>query len=273
MDQCFYDSMYVFIRFKHLHFRKQWIKVLKVERDVPRHFRICSKHFKPSDFFPRNMNEPQILCKFIKCIHFFYSTILLGHQMQKKLMLRPSAIPTENLPTEMTNYSHVERSESPDVSSSSYVSLDHSQSDNSNSTGNIVSTANHHQVITVTNNNINHNNTISNINNNNNVNHHNEYQDECQVKVPLPTDNYSYHPTSTPIVQTTTINTSASFEASTYQTLLTPLNNVPYVEISEEPMYMISDGSEIDRNRLASVLNKDDYGDGTVTYVVNFVDY
>ncbi|KAG5673537.1 hypothetical protein PVAND_003577 [Polypedilum vanderplanki] len=230
--------------------RKQWIKVLKVERDVPRHFRICSKHFKSSDFFPR-------------------------HQMQKKLMLRPTAIPSENLPTEMTNYSHVERSDSPENStSSSHVSADHHhhlppvhthtqhQSDSS-SNNNVSQATTHHQVITVTNNNLN------NLNNNNNINHHSEYQDEVKI---IP-ENYTYHPTTTPIVQTTAIATSASFQASAYETLLTPLSTVPYQEISEEPMYMISDGSEIDRNRLASVLNKDDYGDGTVTYVVNFVDY
>lgn len=212
--------------------RKQWIKVLKVERDVPRHFRICSKHFKPADFFPR-------------------------HQMQKKLMLRPTAVPSENLPTEMTNYSSTERSDSPENTSSSFVSLDHSHHSMDSNTGNVSTTQN--QVITIANNNI--------INNNSN-NHHNEYQDDVKLA-----ENYSYHPTTTPIVQTTTIATNASFQGSTYETLLTPLSTVPYQEITDEPMYMLSDGTEIDRNRLASVLNRDDYGDGTITYVVNFVDY
>lgn len=187
---------------------------------------------------------------------FLCSTCNVGHQMQKKLMLRPTAVPSENLPTEMTNYSSTERSDSPENTSSSFVSLDHHQAD---STSNNVSSA-QTQVITIANN---------NFINNNSTNHHNEYSDE--VKLP---ENYtSYHPITTPIVQTTTINTSASFQASTYETLLTPLSTVPYQEITEEPIYVLSDGTEIDRNRLSSVLNRDDYGDGTITYVVNFVDY
>lgn len=188
--------------------------------------------------------------------------------MQKKLMLRPTAVPSENLPTEMTNYSSTERSDSPEnTTSSSFVSLDHTSDSNS---GNVVQTT--QQVITIANNN---NNIINN--NNNNHHHHNDYHHHHhhhhQDEVKLNPDNYQYHPTTTPIVQTTTIATSASFQASTYETLLTPLSTVPYQEITEEPMYMLSDGTEIDRNRLSSVLNRDDYGDGTITYVVNFVDY
>ncbi|KAL7019832.1 hypothetical protein ACKWTF_011269 [Chironomus riparius] len=183
----------------------------------------------------------------------------LGHQMQKKLMLRPTAVPSENLPTEMTNYSSTERSDSPEnTTSSSFVSLDHTSDSNSS---HVVPTT--QQVITIANNN--------NIINNNN-HHHNDYHHH-QDEVKLNPENYQYHPSTTPIVQTTTIATSASFQASTYETLLTPLSTVPYQEITEEPMYMLSDGTEIDRNRLASVLNRDDYGDGTITYVVNFVDY
>lgn len=189
--------------------------------------------------------------------------------MQKKLMLRPTAVPSENLPTEMTNYSSTERSDSPEnTTSSSFVSLDHTSDSNS---GNVVQTT--QQVITIANNN-NNNNIINN--NNHHHNHHNDYHHHHhhhQDEVKLNPENYQYHPTTTPIVQTTTIATSASFQASTYETLLTPLSTVPYQEITEEPMYMLSDGTEIDRNRLSSVLNRDDYGDGTITYVVNFVDY
>lgn len=200
--------------------------------------------------------------------HTFTSPLRVGHQMQKKLMLRPTAVPSENLPSEMTNYSSTERSDSPDNTSSSFVSLDHhikhihhQATDNGGSSTNNVVSAAQTQVITIANNN--------NFINNNSNNHHSEYSDE--VKLP---ENYTtYHPITTPIVQTTTINTSASFQASTYETLLTPLSTVPYQEITEEPMYMLSDGTEIDRNRLTSVLNRDDYGDGTITYVVNFVDY
>lgn len=194
--------------------------------------------------------------------------------MQKKLMLRPTAVPSENLPTEMTNYSSTERSDSPENTSSSFVSLDHHHhhhhhhhhqqsqqqqqiQSTDNSTSNNVSTP---QTITIANGNFINNNNSNAVNNNST----NEYSAE----------NYtSYHPITTPIVQTTTINTSASFQASTYETLLTPLSTVPYQEITEEPIYVLSDGTEIDRNRLSNVLNKDDFGDGTITYVVNFVDY
>jgi hypothetical protein len=39
---------------------------------------------------------------------------LPGHQLQKKLMLRPTAVPTENLPPEITNASFIDRPDSPD---------------------------------------------------------------------------------------------------------------------------------------------------------------
>jgi THAP domain len=214
-------------------YRKQWIKVLRVERDVPRHYRICSKHFKVSDFFPR-------------------------HQMQKKLMLRPSAVPTENLPPEITDLPYIDRPDSPENTSSSFVSLDQSDS----STNGVI-TSNNSPIIL--NNIINNNNTI--ITNNNNV-LQSEYQEEVVVK--LPETHFTYHP-ATPI-QAAPIPTSVNFQPSSYETLTT-LSTVPYQEISQDPAYSLYDGTEIDRNRLSSVLNKDDYQDGTITYVVNFVDY
>lgn len=214
---------YVFV------YRKQWIKVLRVERDVPRHYRICSKHFKPSDFFPR-------------------------HQMQKKLMLRPSAVPTENLPPEITDLPYIDRPDSPDNTSSSFISLD--QSDSS-TTGASTSTP----LILNTANNINNNNTL--LINNNNINNNNEYHDEVKLSEPT----HFYHP-STPIQ--TAVATPVNFQPSTYETLTT-LSTVPYQEINQD--YTLYDGTEIDRHRLSSVLNKDDYQDGTITYVVNFVDY
>jgi hypothetical protein len=87
-------------------------------------------------------------------------------------------------------------------------------------------------------------------------------------------ENFSYHPSATTLVQPTTILTSNNFQSPSYETL-TPLSTVPYQEITEEPMYMLSDGTEIDRTRLSNILNKDDYGgdNGTITYVVNFIDY
>lgn len=215
-------------------YRKQWIKVLRVERDVPRHYRICSKHFKASDFFPR-------------------------HQMQKKLMLRPSAVPTENLPPEITDLPYIERPDSPENTSSSFVSLD--QSDSSTN-GVLPNNINNSPIIL---NNIN-NNTITTNNNNNNV-LQSEYQEEV-VKLAEP--HFTYHP-ATPI-QAAPIPTSVNFQPSSYETLTT-LSTVPYQEISQDPAYTLYDGTEIDRNRLSSVLNKDDYQDGTITYVVNFVDY
>lgn len=220
--------------------------------------------------------------------------------MQKKLMLRPTAVPSEHLPSEMTSY--IERSDSPDNTSSSFVSLEQVESSTSSS---LVSPNHHHQVAPIiTNGNGNINNNLSNIlinnninnnnnnssntinnnhtsiinnnssSNNNNGNHHHssEYHHQEDVNVKL-VDNYAYHQNSTPIVQQAT-NVVTYQQPSSYETLLTPLSTVPYQEINEAPMYMISDGTEIDQTRLASVLNKDgDYGDGTITYVVNFVDY
>lgn len=206
--------------------------------------------------------------------------------MQKKLMLRPTAVPSEHLPNESISY--VERSDSPDNTSSSFVSLDH-QSDssahgtmstsqvvtpngNSMSSSNLsMASTNHSTLMGHSNSNIiNNNNNPTIINNNNgNHHHHSEYQEDVKI---MP-DNFTYHQNSTPsIVQATNIVT---YQPSSYETLLTPLSTVPYQEITEQqPMYMTSDGTEIDQYRLASVLNKDgDYGDGTITYVVNFVDY
>lgn len=216
-------------------FRKQWIKVLRVERDVPRHYRICSKHFKASDFFPR-------------------------HQMQKKLMLRPSAVPTENLPPEITDLPYVERPDSPENTSSSFVSLDQSDS----STNGVL--PNNSSPIIINSININNNNNTIITNNNNNNVLQSEYQEEV-VKLAEPHFTYQATP-----IQAAPIPTSVNFQPSSYETLTT-LSTVPYQEISQDPAYTLYDGTEIDRNRLSSVLNKDDYNDGTITYVVNFVDY
>lgn len=214
------------MRYVFLH-RKQWIKVLRVERDVPRHYRICSKHFKSSDFFPR-------------------------HQMQKKLMLRPSAVPTENLPPEITDLPYIERPDSPENTSSSFISLD--QSDSS-TTGILLNNTCNNNINST--NNINNNNTTT-INNNNN---HCEYQDEVKET------HFTYHP-ATPVQAAPSVNFQPSYET------LTTLSTVPYQEINQDPAYTLYDGTEIDRNRLSSVLNKDDYQDGSeITFVVNFVDY
>lgn len=233
-------------------YRKQWIKVLRVERDVPRHYRICSKHFKTSDFFPR-------------------------HQMQKKLMLRPSAVPTENLPPEITDLPYIERPDSPDNTSSSFLSLDQSDS----STAGIITNS---PVVlnNVNNNNNNINNHIinNNVSNNNNINTiissittsniiNNNNQGEYQDEVKLPEPHFTYHPAA-PIQAA--LAPTVNFQPASYETLTT-LSTVPYQEINPDPAYVLYDGTEIDRNRLSSVLNKDDYQDGTITYVVNFVDY
>lgn len=80
---------------------------------------------------------------------------------------------------------------------------------------------------------------------------------------------FTYHP-ATPIQAA--IASSVNFQPASYETLTT-LSTVPYQEINQDPAYTLYDGTEIDRNRLSSVLNKDDFQDGTITYVVNFVDY
>lgn len=214
--------------------------MLRVERDVPRHYRICSKHFKTSDFFPR-------------------------HQMQKKLMLRPSAVPTENLPPEITDLPYIERPDSPDNTSSSFISLDQSDS----STAGIITNSPIILNTSINNVNNNNNNIINNNNNNsitiNNNNNHGEYQDEVKLSEPT----FNYHPAA-PIQAA--IAPSVNFQPTSYETLTT-LSTVPYQEINQDPAYTLYDGTEIDRNRLSSVLNKDDFQDGTITYVVNFVDY
>jgi hypothetical protein len=212
-----------------------------VERDVPRHYRICSKHFKQSDFFPR-------------------------HQMQKKLMLRPSAVPTENLPPEITDLPYIDRPDSPDNTSSSFISLDQSDSSttgliSTNTTPIILNNVIHSNNITNNNNNNINNNTMI-VNNNNN--HQSEYQEEVKIE-----QHFTYHP-ATPVQPA--IATPVNFQPS-YENLTT-LSTVPYQEINnQDTAYTLFDGTEIDRNRLSSVLNKDDYQDGTITYVVNFIDY
>lgn len=192
-----------------------------------------SKHFKASDFFPR-------------------------HQMQKKLMLRPSAVPTENLPPEITDLPYIERPDSPDNTSSSFISLD--QSDSS-TTGIITSSPIILNAASNNNNIINNNNTLIINNNGHELQHH---QDDVKVE-----PQFTYHP-ATPIQAA--IASSVNFQPASYETLTT-LSTVPYQEINQDPAYTLYDGTEIDRNRLSSVLNKDDFQDGTITYVVNFVDY
>lgn len=164
--------------------------------------------------------------------------------MQKKLMLRPSAVPTENLPPEITDKDYIERPDSPyqpDNSSNSYVSLD--QSDSS--------------IIPL-----------------------NDYTDEQGMVV---TDNlsnqFNYHSNNISFTSTPTIASSAIINIQptiSYEQVnnLTALSTVPYQEITETS-YSLYDGTEIDRRTLASVLNKDDYQENgqTITYVVNYVDY
>jgi biopolymer transport protein ExbD len=190
--------------------------------------------------------------------------------MQKKLMLRPTAVPSEHLPSEMTSYA--ERSDSPDNTSSSYVSMEH-HSDSSTS-GIKFDSPQVAPTVAINNNNniIVNNNNINTINNNHTVinNNHGEYQGMEDVNVKM--DNNFTYQNATPIVQATNVVTYQ--QPSSYDSLLTLMSNVPYQEINETPAYMISDGTEIDQSRLASVLNKDEgYGDGTVTYVINFMDY
>lgn len=187
--------------------------------------------------------------------------------MQKKLMLRPTAVPTENLPPEITDAPYIERPDTPENyhenTSSSFVSLD--QSDSS-TTGVITSSPG---IITSTNsnnNNNNNNNTIT-INNNHTQQEYHNHQEEVKM-----VDNqFTYHP-ATPQIATLASNSSVSFQPSTHETL-TPLSTVPYQEIQDPAYSVYYDGTEIDSKRLATVLNKDDYSDGTITYVVNFVDY
>lgn len=223
-----------------LPYRKQWIKVLRVERDVPRHYRICSKHFKQSDFFPR-------------------------HQMQKKLMLRPSAVPTENLPPEITDLPYIDRPDSPDNTSSSFISLDQSDSSTTNASTSLNTPISLNTVNIISSINNNNNNNFSNNNNLILSNNNNEYQDEVKLSEPT---HFAYQP-ATPI-QAAVAATPVNFQPASYETLTT-LSTVPYQEINQD--YTLYDGTEIDRHRLSSVLNKDDYQDGTITYVVNFVDY
>lgn len=113
---------------------------------------------------------------------------------------------------------------------------------------------------------INHN----NISSNNNINIVNNNNEEYHEEVKLGENHFTYHPA--PPIQQATAPTVASFQPTSYENYTT-LSTVPYQEITPDPAYQLYDGTEIDRNRLLSVLNKDDYGDGTVTYVVNFVDY
>lgn len=115
---------------------------------------------------------------------------------------------------------------------------------------------------------INHNNNNVNILNNNAAAVTSDDYHHEEVKIGE--NHFTYHPA--PPVQQATQPTVPSFQPTSYENYTT-LSTVPYQEITPDPAYQLYDGTEIDRNRLLSVLNKDDYGDGTVTYVVNFVDY
>jgi hypothetical protein len=198
--------------------------------------------------------------------------------MQKKLMLRPSAVPSQYLPTESTIHVN-ERPESPENTSSSFISLD--QSDSS-TTGVVVSnglngTTNHHHLLnvnSVNSNTINNNTIILNqniLNNNTNNINNNNHEEFHHEEVKIAENHFTYHPATQPIQQAST-PAPTNFQPTSYENFTT-LSTVPYQEITQDPAYQLYDGTEIDRNRLLSVLNKDDYVDGTVTYVVNFVDY
>jgi hypothetical protein len=191
--------------------------------------------------------------------------------MQKKLMLRPSAVPTENLPPEITDLPYIDRPDSPDTSSS-FISLDHSDSSTAgvNVSTPIMQGANSNNIIITNNNNI-----ISNNNNiNNNIIIKNNLEQIVQDEVKLGDQNFSYqtYQPATPIQ--TAVATPVNFQPSSYETLTT-LSTVPFSEINPDQTgsYTLYDGTEIDRHRLSSVLNKDDYQDGTITFLVNFVDF
>lgn len=171
--------------------------------------------------------------------------------MQKKLMLRPSAVPTENLPPEITDLPYIERPDSPDNTSSSFISLEQSDS----STTGVTTTSSPVALNSVSNNN---NTTTVNFNNNNN-----DYQEEVKLS---DGPHFSYHP-ATPVIAAPSVSFQPSYET------LTTLSTVPYQEINQDPAYTLYDGTEIDRNRLSSILNKEDFQVDTISFVVDFVDY
>lgn len=180
---------------------------------MTRYFQFSTKtQFQSSDFFPR-------------------------HQMQKKLMLRPSAVPTENLPPEITDLPYSDRPDSPENTSSSFLSLD--QSDSSTA-GNIV-TNTPVAVHTMVN-----NNNVMLVNNNNNI-IHTEFQDS-EVKLSEPT-HFTYHP-ATPIQAAVATPQALNFQPATYESLTT-LSTVPYQEINQD--YTLYDGTEIDREFASSI--------------------
>lgn len=154
--------------------------------------------------------------------------------MQKKLMLRPSAVPTENLPPEITDLPYSDRPDSPENTSSSFLSLD--QSDSSTA-GNVV-TNTPAAVHTINNVMINNNNVML-VNNNNII--HTEFQDS-EVKLSEPT-HFTYHP-ATPIQAAVATPQAINFQPATYESLTT-LSTVPYQEINQD--YTLYDGTEIDR--------------------------
>jgi hypothetical protein len=192
--------------------------------------------------------------------------------MQKKLMLRPSAVPTENLPPEITDLPYIDRPDSPDTSSS-FISLDQSDSSvaGANVSTPIILGTNSNNIVFTNNNIINNNNNVSS--NNNNIAIKNNLEQIVQDEVKLGDQNFTYqtYQPATPIH--TAVATPTNFQPASYETLTT-LSTVPFSEINPEPgSYTLYDGTEIDRHRLSSVLNKDDFQDGTITYIVNFVDF
>lgn len=161
--------------------------------------------------------------------------------MQKKLMLRPTACPSENLPPEITDLNYIERSDSPENTSSSFLSMEQSES-------NITDVCSSPILLGTGGNNSN----ITSLINNKSENH-----DEVKFN----------EPHSTTPVQTISVHIQPC-------ETLTTLSTVPFQEINQDlSCYTLYDGTEIDSYRLSSVLNKEDTGDGVKTYVLNFVDY
>lgn len=162
-------------------------------------------------------------------------------------MLRPTAVPTENLPPEITNAPYIERPDTPEDFNTT------SEENSSYATSLNQSDSNTNPILPI-----------------------NEFTDDHGQLI---TDNlanhFNYHYTAaTPApVKSNNVSTTNSALLTSYEPI--SLETVPYTELIKEE-YSLYDGTEIDSASLANVLRKEetDYNDGeTITYTISYMDY
>lgn len=162
-------------------------------------------------------------------------------------MLRPTAVPTENLPPEITNAPFVERPDTPE-------DLNTSEDNSSFTTSLNQSDSNTNIILPI-----------------------NEFTDDNGHVLSDSLNNhfnYHYTTTSTPATIAQINSSTSTFMTTSYEPI--SLATVPYTEIKEEHSFY--DGTDIDSSSLG-VFRKDEHdddfntNDNTITYTISYLDY